>query len=159
MMKVLAIDPGYERIGLAVLEKDSAGNEKLLYSDCFKTSRTLDFSNRLLLIGKEIERVIKKYKPNTLAIEKLYFNSNQKTAMMVSETRGVAVFVAGLHNVTIYEYTPQKIKAAITGYGKGEKKQVTAMVRNLIKIDKEIAYDDEYDAIAIGLTCMAIERS
>lgn len=158
LMIILAIDPGYERVGLAILEKKSRESEKLIYSNCFITERSLDFSNRLVLIGKETERIIKTYKPQALAIEKLFFHTNQKTAMRVSEVRGAIIFIASLRNLTIYEYTPQKIKAAITGYGKGGKEQVTAMVRNLIVIDKEIAYDDEYDAIAIGLTCLAVER-
>jgi len=155
-MKVLAIDPGYERIGIAVLEKDKV--EKLLYSDCFITKKELPFSERLFLVGKEVETTIKKYKPNAVALEKVFFNTNQKTASMISEVRGAIIFIAGSYNLPTFEYTPQKVKAAITGYGKGGKEQVTRMVKQLIFIEKTIQYDDEYDAIAVGLTCLASER-
>lgn len=155
-MRILAIDPGYERVGIAVLEKGN--RDKLLYSDCFMTDKTLPFPKRLHLIGREAERIVRKYKPRAVALEKLYFNSNQKTASMVSEVRGAILFIAGNHGLSVFEYTPQKVKAAITGYGKGGKEQVMKMVRNLISLEKEIRYDDEYDAIAVGLTCLASER-
>lgn len=156
-MKILAIDPGYERCGIAVLKKGT-GKETLIYSDCFKTDSTLPFIERLTLIGKEIERVIDKYSPVAFAIEKLYWGTNQKTALMVSEVRGVQLYIASSRNLAVYEYTPLQIKSAVTGDGRGDKRQVMIMVNHLIQIDKEIKYDDEYDAIAIGLTCLASER-
>lgn len=157
-MRVFAIDPGYERVGIAVLEKNSQNKEILLYSDCFKTDPKLFFSERLCLIGKELERVIKKYTPTALAIEKLFFNTNQKTGLLVSEARGVMLYVAERNKLSIYEYTPLQIKIAVTGNGRGDKQQVIAMVKQLILIEKDIKYDDEFDAIAIGLTCIASER-
>ena len=160
-MKILAVDPGYERIGIAVLEKilNSSDVEKLIYSNCFKTSASIVFAERLYLIGKEIERIIKKYKPKALAIEKLYFNTNQKTATMVSEARGVFIYIAIKNKLKIFEYTPLQIKSAVCGDGRGDKKQIITMIKNLIKIDKLIKYDDEYDAIAAGITCFASERN
>jgi len=119
--------------------------------------RNLDFDKRLRLIGKEIERLIKLYKPDMLAAEKLYFNSNQKTAMMVSEVRGAVIYIAARKGIKVAEYTPQRVKMAITGYGRGSKEQVISMVPRLIDVEKHIAHDDEFDAIAIGLTCLAIE--
>ena len=91
-MKLLAIDPGYERVGIAILEKEKGGTEFLVYSDCFKTSAKIPFHERITLIGIEVERVIKKYKPTALAIEKLYLTTNQKTAMQVAEARGVIIY-------------------------------------------------------------------
>lgn len=156
-MIILAIDPGYERVGIAIVEQNRERSGVLRYSDCFKTTQDDPFPKRLSCIGSEIERVIRTYQPSRLAIEKLFFNKNQKTAMMVSEVRGMILYLAGLHKLTISEYTPQEIKIAITGYGKGNKQQVIRMVQTLITIDKNISYDDEYDAIAIGLTCCASE--
>lgn len=156
-MKILAIDPGYERVGIAVVEKDNS-KEILLYSDCFRTSPKELFHKRLYDVGKEIERVINKHLPEACAIEKLYFNTNQKTALMVSEVRGAVIFVALSHNLPVYEYTPLQIKSAVTGHGTSDKKQVISMVCRLISIEKDIVYDDEYDAIAIGITCMASEK-
>ncbi|MEA3399078.1 MAG: crossover junction endodeoxyribonuclease RuvC [Patescibacteria group bacterium] len=151
-MKILAIDPGYEKVGIAIVGK------KLFYSDCFKTKNSLPFEERLLKIGIEIEKIIKKYKPNTLAIEKLYFNSNQKTAMGVSEARGVIIYTAIKNNLKVFEYTPAQIKVATTGYGRATKRMVMDIIPKLIEVKKHINSDDEFDAIAVGITCLAHEK-
>ena len=156
-MKILAIDPGYERVGVAVIERDGKQKETLEYSSCFKTSTKIPFHERLTAIGCELERIIKKYKPGALAIEKLYFTTNQKTAMGVAEARGVMMYVASCNNLEIFEYTPLQIKVAVTGYGKATKDMVLSMVPKLIQMESKNS-DDELDAIAIGLTCYAIER-
>jgi len=156
-MKILSIDPGFERVG-AVIESESNKKNTLLYSDCFKTSAKIPFHERLTLIGDEIERLIKKYKPQALAIEKLYFTNNQKTVMGVSEARGVIIYSASRNGLNIFEYTPPQIKIAVTGYGRADKKMVINMVFRLIKIEKPTSSDDELDAIAIGLTCLAHEK-
>ena len=153
-MKVLAIDPGYARIGIAVLERSNAV-EELLHSACFETSAGRSFAQRLCDIGEEIARVVKMYEPNALAIETLLFNTNQKTAMLVEEARGVIVYEARRGGVSVFEYTPLQVKIALTGYGRGTKEQVTAMVRRLVSVREGIIHDDEYDAIAVGLTHLA----
>ena len=153
-MKIIAIDPGYERLGIAILEKKS-GKEELIFSECFRTSTKETHENRLRLIGGEIEKIIKKYQPEAMGIETLFFKTNAKTAMKVSEARGVIMYEAAKNNLEIEEFTPLQIKVAVTGYGKSEKEQVTAMVKRLIKINQPIKYDDEYDAIAVGLTFFA----
>ena len=157
-MRILAIDPGYERVGIAIIEKNPGERkETLLYSDCFKTSAKLAFVTRLTHIGQELERLIDEYQPQALAIETLFFSNNQKTAMRVSEARGVMIYTMASRSLPVHEYTPLQIKIAVTGHGKSDKKQVIAMTPRLIDIKKEIAHDDEYDAIAIGLTCIASE--
>lgn len=157
-MRILSIDPGYERLGIAILEKNPGDKkETLLYSDCFKTSAKLAFVTRLSQIGKELEKLIDEYQPKALAIETLFFSNNQKTAMRVSEARGVIIYTMAGRGLPVHEYTPLQIKIAVTGHGKSDKKQVIAMVPRLIDIKKKIAHDDEYDAIAIGLTCIASE--
>lgn len=153
-MRILAIDPGYERMGVAVLER-MASKEQVLYSTCLETSRTLTFSERLHSLGQEVERLIKKWKPAAVAIEKLYFTTNQKTGIQIAEVRGMLLYITRDHDLTLYEYTPLEVKVAIAGYGKADKKQVTTMVRALTKLNTEPKHDDEYDAIAIGLTCFA----
>jgi crossover junction endodeoxyribonuclease RuvC len=157
-MYILAIDPGFERIGIAILEKDSFKKESIIYSNCFKTPSTLIFPKRLEMIGLEIEKVIKKYKPKALAIEKLYMTTNQKTVMNVAEVRGMIIYLATKNKLDIYEYSPPQIKLAITGYGKASKEMILSMLGKLIKLDPKIKSDDELDAIAIGLTCFACER-
>ncbi len=157
-MLIIAIDPGYERLGIAVLEKTTA-KEELLFSECFKTDAKEKHEIRLKLIGGEIEKITKKYKPEALAIETLFFKTNAKTAMKVSEARGVIMYEASKNGLVVTEFTPLQIKVAVTGYGKSEKDQVTAMVKRLIKITAPIKYDDEYDAIAVGLTYFAYSRT
>jgi crossover junction endodeoxyribonuclease RuvC len=157
-MKILGIDPGFERIGIAIIERKPKAKDALVYSHCFKTSAKIPFHERLTAIGSEIEKIIKKYKPEALAIEKLYFTTNQKTVMGVSEARGVVIYSASRNGLQIFEYTPPQIKVAVTGYGKADKRMVMSMVPRLIDMDKSINSDDELDAIATGLTCLASER-
>jgi len=157
-MRIIAIDPGFERVGIAIIEKTFLQKDILLYSACFKTSAKIPFPERLRNIGNEVEKIIKKYKPEVLAIEKLYFTTNQKTAMGVSEARGAIVYVASKNGLFVYEYTPPQIKVAVTGYGKASKEMLMSMVPKLIDIKKGINSDDELDAIAIGLTCLACEK-
>jgi crossover junction endodeoxyribonuclease RuvC len=153
-MRVIAIDPGYERMGVAIIEKVHR-KEELVHSECFKTSPKISHEERLHLIGEKISDLIKKYKPEALSIETLFFSTNKKTAMKVSEARGVMLFVAANNGLVIKEFQPNQIKVAVTGYGSSDKISVIKMVEKLIKIDKEIKYDDEYDAIAVGLTYFA----
>jgi crossover junction endodeoxyribonuclease RuvC len=167
-MKLLSIDPGYERLGVAIIEKTAKQKEVLVFSECFKTSAKLPHHERLTLIGDRIREVIKKYKPEVLATEKLFFSGNQKTAMLVAEARGVILYTASSCGLDIFEYTPAAIKIAVTGYGKSEKRQIIEMVKRLIDVEKSQPLneggrmtknsDDEFDAIAIGLTHCAIHR-
>jgi len=157
-MKILGIDPGYGRVGVAVIEKKTKGREILLYSDCIITRSISAHEERLLTIGKEIMKLIKKYKPDIVSVEKLYFNENQKTALKVSEARGVILFASRFMRVPIAEYTPLEIKVACTGYGRADKKQMTSMLGRLVLIRKKIKFDDEYDAIAAALTAAARNR-
>ena len=155
LMRILGIDPGYERVGIAVIEKDGTSKENLLYSNCFKTKKELIFNERLFLVGDEINKIIRQFKPRVLAIESLFFNTNQKTALLVSEARGVIIYEAKKQGLDVYEYTPLQIKNAVTGYGRASKDQVDTMVRQLISIPKTTKQDDEVDAIATALTCLA----
>lgn len=156
-MRIVSIDPGYERLGIAIIEKENS-KEELLFSECFKTSPKISHNERLRLIGQEIESVIEKFKPEALSVETLFFKNNQKTGMKVSEARGVILYVASVKGLEVKEFSPMDIKIAVTGYGMSDKEQVIFMVKKLIKIDKEIKYDDEYDAIAVGLTYFATKK-
>ena len=156
-MRVLAIDPGYGRCGVAVIEKEDQ-KEQLLYSACIETSATNEFSERLATVAKECARLLRVYKPDALALEKLYITKNQKTAMRVAEVRGALINAAARAHVLIYEYTPSEIKAAAAGSGRADKRAVIKMLHALVKIEKEIRHDDEYDAIAIAVTYLARVR-
>ena len=157
-MKIISIDPGYERLGIAVLEKTAKQKETLIFSECFKTSAKLPHHQRLTLIGNKIKEIIKKYKPEVLATEKLFFSGNQKTAMLVAEARGVILYTGSSLGLSVFEYTPNEVKIATTGYGRSEKRQIIDMVRKLIVVNSKTKSDDEFDAIAIGLTHLAIHR-
>ncbi len=159
-MKILAIDPGYERLGIAVLEKiQGEKKEILIYSDCFKTSAKLPHPERLALIGKEVGRIISEFNPEALSIETLYFSNNQKTALLVAEARGVTLYEASRVGLPITEINPMEIKVAVTGYGKSDKKDIIKMIPMLLKVEKDIKHDDEYDAIACGLAFFATQKS
>ena len=153
-MKILGIDPGFERLGIAIIEKNKS-KDLVLFSECFKTSATLDFSERLALIGEETKKIIKKYKPDVLSIETLFFTTNQKTVMHVAEARGVVIYECAKANMKIFEASPPQIKIATTGYGKANKEQVMKMVKILVDIDNTKKSDDELDAIAAALTASA----
>lgn len=162
-MKIVAIDPGYERLGIAVLE--DAGKPMVVFSCCFKTSATLPHQERLAAISGEIKKVIKKYQPIELATEKLFFNINQKTAFKVAEARGVILSAGAEAGLVVAEYTPLQVKIAVTGYGRGDKKQVIDMVSKLADFSPAKpqggrgASDDEMDAVAIGLTHLACRKT
>ena len=159
-MKILGIDPGFERLGIAILEKNKGDKKEcILHSECFKTSKELDFPDRLLIIGQEVKKIIKKYKPEILSIETLFLTNNQKTVMHVAEVRGVVLYEAKNAGLRVFEASPPQIKLATTGYGKADKTQINKMVKILVEIDSSKSSDDELDAIAIALTAFAHIRS
>jgi crossover junction endodeoxyribonuclease RuvC len=157
--RVLGIDPGYDRLGWAVLERFS-GKESVIASGCIETDRKAEGAARLLAIGNELKAVIKKHSPAALAIEKLFFNQNVTTALKVAEARGVVLLEAARAGLSVHEYSPQDVKIAVTGYGKASKSDVERMVEKLVKLPaKQKRLDDELDAVALGITHLASEKS
>ncbi len=158
-MRVLAIDPGYGRCGVAVMEKERGGKERLLYSECIETSGKDEFPERLAAVADACDRLAREYKPDAIAMEKLFFAKNQKTAMHVAEVRGALMNVASTLEIPITEYTPGEIKSAAAGSGNADKKAVIKMIHVLLRIEKKIKHDDEYDAIAVGITHLSRVRT
>lgn len=156
-MRVLGIDPGFDRLGVAILER-TGSKETVLFSDCITTNRKEEHEKRLSYIGTEIKRIISEWNPDFLAIEKLFFNQNITNGIKVAEVRGVVIYESYVAGCTICEYGPQEIKVAVTGYGKSDKTAVISMVKRITGIKKSKILDDEYDAIAIGITCLAHEN-
>ena len=150
-MITMGIDPGYERLGLAVIKTSAEKKDELLYSTCLITSKTLPFYERLKLLADGVEKVLAKYKPETLAIEELFFSGNQKTAMKVSEVRGMIIYLGVRAGLTIINLTPLQVKMSITGFGRASKSQVATMVEKLVRAPESERHDDEFDAIAIAL--------
>ncbi len=157
-MRVHAIDPGYDRLGVAIVEKRS-GKEEVVFSTCVETKKTASLGERLFAIGNAVEELIEEYTPTAVAIETLFFNKNQTTAIGVAQARGIIIYLAHLHKCTVYEFGPQEVKVAVTGYGNSDKKAVFDMVKRLIPSVRTGALDDEYDAIAVGITCLAHHRN
>ena len=154
---MLAFDPGFERLGVAVVEK-TGGKEILLYSDCVRTNAKLSFPERLRILGEVAEKLIREYKPDIIALEDVYFEKNAKTAMKVAEVRGMLCYIAAAKDIAVMQYTPLEVKVAVTGYGKSDKHAVAAMIPRLVALPVQKRLDDEFDAIAVGLTCLAIGR-
>jgi crossover junction endodeoxyribonuclease RuvC len=156
-MRILAFDPGYERLGAAVLEKQH-GKEVLLHSECIRTSATLPFGERLQQLGARAELLIATWAPNAVALEEVFFEKNAKTAMQVAEVRGALTYIAASKNLTVHQYTPAEVKVAVTGYGRSSKADIALMVPKLLSISSRKRLDDELDAIAVGITCLASIR-
>jgi crossover junction endodeoxyribonuclease RuvC len=153
-MKVLAIDPGYDRCGVAIMEL-VGGKEILHFSTCIETDRKATLPQRLHQIGRELSLIIKTHSPDSLGIETLFFNKNITTGIGVAQARGVILYLAEEAGFTIYEFGPQEVKVAVTGHGGSDKPAVYSMIQRLVKEVPEKAKDDEYDAIAVGITALA----
>lgn len=153
-MKVIAIDPGYDRCGIAILEIVD-NKEVVVFSECSMTNKSESLSQRIFAVGQRINELIVEYQPQAMAIEELFFSKNTKTAMDVSQARGVIAFVGSTHGLPIHEFTPNQIKVAVTGYGSAKKEDVYFMVNKLIVLKEGTNQDDEIDAIAVGLTFLA----
>ena len=157
-MIILGIDPGTTSIGYALLDC-SARQPKLLEARLVPLVASLA-ENRLIDIHKEIKKIIAQWKPSAASVEKLFFAKNAKTAMTVSEARGVILLTAKLHGITVYEYTPLTIKKVVTGDGTADKAQVQKMVRLILKETVSLpVQDDVFDSIASALCCFYQEGS
>lgn len=157
-MKVLALDPGYDRLGVAVMEHRN-GREFLCFSSCIETERGSELSDRLFAVGVALEALLTTHTPDVVAVETIFFNKNQKTAIGVAQARGIILYLAKLHKCRVLELGPQEVKVAVTGYGKSDKRAVFNMIHRLIPNAPKKALDDEYDAIAVGITALAQIRS
>lgn len=156
-MKVLAFDPGYDRLGVAVMERQD-GKEKLLFSTCVTTLKSDPLPERLQILGEAVKKLLIEYAPDAIAIETLFFNKNAKTVIGVAQARGIVIYLAKVAGCIVYEFGPQEIKVAVTGYGASDKTAVYQMLERLIANIPKKAHDDEYDAIAVGVTALAHYR-
>jgi len=148
--RILGIDPGFDRTGFGVV--DSQGNRLVwVHHSCLQTSSEDTFSHRLQLLRDETEQVIKKYKPDCVAIEQLFFQTNAKTAIKVGMARGVIMLAAADAEIAIVEPTPNQVKQGITGYGSADKKQVQEMVKRLLNLKDIPKPDDAADALAMAI--------
>lgn len=151
-MRILGIDPGYDRVGWAVVECDARKNCVVIAYDCIQTSNKATTWQRYSQIIDSLKTAITEHKPTAAAIESIFFSNNQKTAIRVSEARGVIIATLLPHIAVVSEYTPNQIKLAVTGYGNSDKAAVEKMVRLQLKLNSTTVIDDTIDAVATAFT-------
>ncbi len=149
-MIVLGIDPGYAIVGCGVVEYKN-NHFRVLDYGAITTQAHTPFNERIEKIFDEAAELMMKYKPDAMAIEKLFFNTNQKTAIDVAQARGALVLAAQKNHIPIFEYTPLQVKQSVVGYGRAEKKQVQEMTRVMLNLEKIPKPDDAADALAMAI--------
>ncbi len=150
-MIILGIDPGTATTGYALIKKQKNNSFEIVDFGVISTKKTKSDSERLLEVQKDLAKIITKYKPEIAGVEKLYFENNAKTAMTVSQARGVVLLTLQQKKVKLLEFTPLQVKSTICGYGKAEKKQVQLMVQKTFNLKSLPKPDDAADALAIAL--------
>lgn len=149
-MRILGIDPGYAIVGFGVLEYDGYKFTPVHFGAITTEAKT-DFNMRLKIIFDDMNTVISTFKPEVMAIEKLFFNTNQKTGIDVAQARGVTLLAATNAGIPIFEYTPLQVKQSVVGYGRAEKPQVMEMTRRILGLSSVPKPDDTADALAIAI--------
>ena len=152
MKRVIGFDPGLAIVGYGVLDVDDFQRKTVVDYGVITTPKHESFPVRLALIYKGVQELIEKYKPDEIAAEELFFNTNITTGINVAHARGVLLLAAIHHCGRLYEYTPLQVKQAMTGYGRADKKQIQEMVRRYLGLPKPPNPDDAADALAVALT-------
>jgi crossover junction endodeoxyribonuclease RuvC len=151
-MRILGIDPGTGILGFGIIDVESKNKAVLVDAGVIRTPVKQADSDRLFTIYEELTGIIKELKPDTMAVEKLFFAQNVTTAMSVSQARGVVLLCGKQNGLELFEYTPLQIKQALTGYGRADKKQIQEMVRVILGLKEAPKPDDCADALACALT-------
>ena len=149
-MRILGIDPGYAIVGFGLIEADRGKFNMVTYG-AITTQAGLPLSRRLYQIACDMEELIGKLKPDAIAVEELFFNTNITTGIAVAHGRGVILSAAEKCGIPLFEYTPSQVKLAVTGYGKADKHQMMDMTRRLLHLQAVPRPDDAADALAIAL--------
>lgn len=157
-MIILGFDPGLATTGYGVVKNRKKDGKKFSLIDygCILTKPKTPAGERLKKIYNEVSNLIKKHKPNIISVENIYFFKNLKTAMPVSQAKGVILLAAAKKNIPVYEITPLQVKMAITGYGRADKKQTQKMIEVILKLEKPIKSDDAADALGVAI-CGALK--
>lgn len=151
-MFILGIDPGTATTGYGIISSTERQDEYgLVDFGVITTKSKLPDAERLAILAEDLKNLIKKYKPSAVGVEKIFFTTNQKTVMTVSQARGVVLLLAEQHSIPIFEFTPLQVKNFICGYGKAEKKQVQYIIQKIFKLKTPPKPDDAADALAIAL--------
>ncbi len=150
-MIALGIDPGTRRIGYGVVDHEQ-GRTTYVAAGLFEITAHEDIA-ALEETKKEIDRLIEQYRPDAVAVERLFFSKNKKTAIAVAQSRGVILLAIKERGIPVVEYTPNEVKIGVTGYGLADKKAVLKMVRLILKKDDLRIIDDASDALALAIFC------
>jgi crossover junction endodeoxyribonuclease RuvC len=150
-MTILGIDPGTATTGYGIIEVSKSNQPTLVDFGVIATDKKLSDAERLKILADDLLEIIAKHKPEAVGIEKIFFTTNQKTIITVTQARGVALYICQKHKLPIYEFTPLQVKNFICGYGKAEKKQVQYMVQKTFKLKSVPKPDDAADALAVAL--------
>lgn len=148
---ILGIDPGTAAIGFGIIKKEK--EISLIDYGCIKTPTNLTTAERLKELHRQLNALIKKHKPDMVAVEDIFFFKNLKTAIKVSQARGVILLTAAKSKIPVFECTPLQVKQAATGYGRAEKIQVQEMVKTLLNLKEIPKPDDAADALATAICC------
>ncbi len=157
-MKILGIDPGTATTGFGVIEKTKGKFNTIDYG-VISTPKDLPMSNRLLIVFNDLEELIAKHQPDTIAVEQLFFAKNVTTAISVGQARGVVLLAAQKADLSLKEFTPLQVKQSVTGYGQASKKQVQLMVQKILKLKDIPKPDDAADALAIAICASANSKN
>ena len=149
-MVILGIDPGYAIVGYGLIRYEKTRFQVLDFG-AITTPAGMDFPVRLKVIHEDLNYLLNKFSPDAMSIEKLFFNSNKKTAVDVAQARGVILMTAQMHDVRIFEYTPLQVKQSVVGYGRAEKKQIQEMTKHLLGLSAVPKPDDTADALAMAI--------
>jgi crossover junction endodeoxyribonuclease RuvC len=157
-MIILSIDPGVERLGIAILTKKDA-TIACKMSDTLTTPKTIAHSERIGFLYSSIKDICRTFRPDQIVLERLFFSKNVKTAISVAQVQGVIHLIGYENGIPVSEVTPNMIKSAVTGYGSADKKAVKKMIDLQIKLPPRRRLDDEYDAIACGFAYLLEQRN
>lgn len=151
-MKIMGIDPGIAIVGYGIVDYEPKRMQfTTMAHGAITTKAGIKTERRLEIVYSELDALIKMYNPDDVAIEELFFNTNQKTAITVAEARGVILLCAKHNNVNIYEYTPLQVKQSVVGYGRAEKAQVMLLTKDILRLKEMPKLDDTADALAIAV--------
>ena len=151
-MIIVGFDPGLATLGYGVIKKENRKKIEMLDYGIVSTPKEKNLAERLTMIEMGVRQIIEKFKPDEIAIEELFFAKNVTTGINVAHARGVVLLTAVKECGKIFEYTPLQIKQALTGYGRAEKRQIQAMVKTFLRLEKVPRPDDAADALAVALT-------
>lgn len=157
-MTILGLDPGTTTFGYGLIDNINSSNLKVLDYGVIATKPKIPNAQKLFEIYTDLQKIIKKYKPNLISIEKIFYNKNPKTVIAVSEARGVALLLSEQFKIPLVEFTPLQVKNNLVGYGRAEKMQIQKMVQKLLNLKEIPKPDDAADALALAILASSFSK-